>query len=302
MRTLFDAFYASIREESASPIPPAEILRVTAIMDDIFRSCVESADTSHSPLAAARPRLFARGAVSRMRTFVTGGAGFLGRRLVARLLGQGHEVVCLLRHRTDAAALRVIAANAQSGRLDIVRAALGKPDTYRSALAGVDVVFHVAAEMRGAVAVLFMTNVVATRALLEASRQAGVGRIVLVSSLGVYGAGTLQRHALLDESCPLDPHPHLRDGYSHSRIAEEHAAWEAREQSGVPLVVVRPGVIYGPGRDWIGSRVGLRLGNVVLKMGGRQLVPYHLRGQLCRRLMSGWFRARRRRARVQHRR
>jgi nucleoside-diphosphate-sugar epimerase len=42
----------------------------------------------------------------------------------------------------------------------------------------------------------------------------------------------------------------------------------------LPLVVIRPGVIYGPGRDWITGRTGLRMGNVLLKMGGRQVVPY----------------------------
>ena len=45
-------------------------------------------------------------------------------------------------------------------------------------------------------------------------------------------------------------------------------------RSGVPLVVVRPGVVYGPGRDWISSRIGLRLGDRLLQMGGRHLVPY----------------------------
>jgi nucleoside-diphosphate-sugar epimerase len=128
--------------------------------------------------------------------------------------------------------------------------------------------------MRGAVAVLFMTNVIATRAFLAASRQAGVGRFVLVSSFGVYGTAHLQPHATLDEACPLDPQPHLRDGYSHSKIVQEHAAWQAHRGAGLPLVVVRPSVIYGPGRDWITTRVGLRLGNVLIKMGGRQRVPY----------------------------
>jgi nucleoside-diphosphate-sugar epimerase len=40
------------------------------------------------------------------------------------------------------------------------------------------------------------------------------------------------------------------------------------------LVVIRPGVIYGPGRDPLSSRVGLNVGRLLLKMGGRQLLPY----------------------------
>jgi nucleoside-diphosphate-sugar epimerase len=208
-----------------------------------------------------------------MRTFVTGGAGFLGRRVVEQLLTEGHHVVCLLRGRTDAAPLE-LAASRGADRLVIVRGMIGRPETYRHALVGADVVFHAAAEMRGSVAVLFATNVIATRTLLAEASDAHVGRVVLVSSMGVYSAGALPRHSSLDESCPLEELPHLRDGYSYSKIAEEQVAWEAREARRLPLVVVRPGVIYGPGRDWLSSRIGLRIGGLLLKMGGRQVVPY----------------------------
>lgn len=184
-------------------------------------------------------------------------------------------MVCVLRARSNAAPLLDEAARlGAEDRLQVVRAQLGRPDTYRQALAGCDVVYHIAAEMRGAVAVLFMTNVIATRALLHASREARVGRFVLVSSFGVYGSSGLRRGSTLDETCPLDSKPHLRDPYSYSKIAEEHVAWEMHRTAGFPLVVIRPGVIYGPGRDWLTGRVGLRVGSVLIKMGGRQVVPY----------------------------
>ena len=65
---------------------------------------------------------------------------------------------------------------------------------------------------------MFLTNVVATRALLAASARAGVGRFVLVSSLGVYGTAGLRPGDVLDESCPLDAEPHRRDPYSFSKV------------------------------------------------------------------------------------
>ena len=210
-----------------------------------------------------------------MKAFVTGGAGFLGRQVVGRLLAEGHHVVCLLRARSNADNLRADAAvPGVRGTLDVVRGHIGRHDTYSDALAGSDVVYHIAAEMKGAVAVLFMTNVVGTRALIAAARGAHIGRFVLVSSLGVYAATGVSAGGTLDESVPLDPQPHLRDPYSYSKIAEEKVAWEAHRTQGLPLVVIRPGVIYGPGRDWITSRTGLRLDTVLLKLGGRQVVPY----------------------------
>lgn len=210
-----------------------------------------------------------------MRAFVTGGAGFLGRHVVAQLLRDGHDVVCLLRGRSRDEALRTIGAASESrGTLTIVRGALARPDTYRAALAGADVLLHVAAEMSGPAAVLFATNVAASRTLFETALAARMPRVVLVSSIAVYGAGALPSGGVVDETCPLDARPQLRDVYTYSKVAQEQMAWTLREERGLPLVVVRPGVIYGPGRDWLCSRIGLRFGGLMLKMGGRQRVPF----------------------------
>src|SRR5262249_27113160 len=151
---------------------------------------------------------------------------------------------------------------------------LERPDSCRRALEGSDVLFHVAAALRGGVPALFLSNVVGTRGLIEQAHGAGIGRMVLVSSIAVHGVSHLPRHAVVDESCPLDPEAHLRDPYTYSKVEQERVAWDAHQRGLVRLVVVRPGVIYGPGRDCISARVGLRLGRLVVRMGGRQRLPY----------------------------
>jgi nucleoside-diphosphate-sugar epimerase len=115
---------------------------------------------------------------------------------------------------------------------------------------------------------------VGTRGLIDQAGRCGVGRLVLVSSLAVHGVARLPRHAVVDECCPLDPEPHRRDPYTFSKVAQERAAWEAHRRGDVRLVVVRPGVIYGPGRDCLSSRVGLQFGRLLLKMGAGQRLPY----------------------------
>lgn len=206
-----------------------------------------------------------------MNALVTGATGFLGRRLVRLLLEQGWGVRCLARRPVDP---HEFGSGGGGGRLEVYRGSLS-PSCVDPALArGCDVVFHLAAALRGGMSVLFLTNVVAARALLEASARAGVGRFVLVSSLGVYGTAHLRPGDVLDERCPLDPEPHRRDGYSYSKIAQEGVAWESYRRGDSPLVVVRPAVIYGPGREVITNRVGLRLGDFVLQFGGRHRLPY----------------------------
>ena len=104
--------------------------------------------------------------------------------------------------------------------------------------------------------------------------QAGVRRFVQISSLGVYEASSLSTGAQLDEHTPLDSHPELRDPYTYSKIVQEQIGWEARERAHLPLTVIRPGVIYGPGRGVMSNRVGLKLGPLLIKMGGSQTLPY----------------------------
>jgi nucleoside-diphosphate-sugar epimerase len=208
-----------------------------------------------------------------VRAFVTGGTGFLGRRLVEQLLDHGEVVRCLVRPASHTEPLEK-AADARPGRLELWRGTLGRVESYAAALKSCDVVYHVAAEMRGTTPVLFLGNVVATRQLLAAVSAAGVGRFVLVSSLAVYGTAHLREGDLLDEDCPVESQPHRRDPYTHSKVGQEAAAWEAQRAGPVKLAVVRPGVIYGPGRDCLSNRLGLRLGSVLLKMGGRQQLPY----------------------------
>jgi nucleoside-diphosphate-sugar epimerase len=209
-----------------------------------------------------------------MRALVTGSSGFLGGRVVSELLNRGAVVRCALRPSSNEEVLRSQTSSETPGRLEIVRGHLTHSKTCASILEGCDTVYHIAAELSGSTAVLFMGNVVATRILVEAARASGVRRFVLVSSLGVYGTENIPTGGVLDECCPLDPHAHLRDPYSYSKVTQERVAWNAHVTMGLPLVVIRPGVIYGPGRDCLTARVGLRLGNFMLLMGGQQVMPY----------------------------
>jgi nucleoside-diphosphate-sugar epimerase len=99
-------------------------------------------------------------------------------------------------------------------------------------------------------------------------------RVVLVSSFGVYGVVPLGRRARVDESTPLEDHPELRDPYSHSKLSQEKLFWDYQKQDGFELVVLRPGVIYGPGGGAFSSRVGLQIGPVFFHLGGRNPIPF----------------------------
>lgn len=208
-----------------------------------------------------------------MDAIVTGATGFLGRRVVRALCEDGLRVRCLLRPSSDVSALRDELGPLWP-QVEPVRLSLFDRDACRRVMSSGSVVYHVAAGLSGSPSTLFLNTVVSTRALIDAAMDAEVRRFVLVSSLGVYGTAVLRRSSEVTESTPLDSEPHRRDPYTYSKIAQERAAWDARRERGLPLVVLRPGVIFGPGRGVLSGRVGLQLGRWLIRMGGGQTLPY----------------------------
>lgn len=208
-----------------------------------------------------------------MHAVVTGGTGFLGRRLVKSLCEDGCAVRCLVRPSSDVSLLREELGDLWP-QVEVHRIDLTNADECGQCLERGDVVFHLAAGLTGSTSTLFLNTVVPTRSLLSAAHAADVRRFVLVSSLGVYGTSDLPSGETLTEDTPLEVQPHLRDPYTFSKVVQEQAAWKFAKQNGLPLVIVRPGVIFGPGRGVLSGRVGLQLGRWLIRMGGRQTLPY----------------------------
>jgi nucleoside-diphosphate-sugar epimerase len=132
--------------------------------------------------------------------------------------------------------------------------------------------------MRGAAAELFADSVVVSRNLLEALETRTdipprETRVVVISSFSVYGVVPLGRGARIDEQTPLETNPELRDTYSHSKLRQEQLCRDLQRRAGFELVVLRPGIIYGPGGDHFSRRVGSQIGPLFFHFGGRNLLP-----------------------------
>ncbi len=167
---------------------------------------------------------------------ITGATGFLGGHLTEAALARGWTVRTLARPSSDTTLL-------SSQAVTIVRGDLGDPATVREALQGVDIVFHCAAKVGdwGPVEDYRATNVEATRALLEACSGMPLQRFVYFSSLGVYAA---RHHKGTEETEPL-PDLHI-DGYTQTKVEAEQLVLRYHQEHEVPVVVLRPGFIFGP--------------------------------------------------------
>ncbi len=209
-----------------------------------------------------------------MRILVTGAAGFLGAALIQRLLAHGYkEIRCNVRRQADIRKLEAQLQQYADTRLDYCVGDLRYREDAARSVDGVQLIFHLVAGKKGTSADLFLNSVVASRNLLEAVADRKPVRIVLVSSFGVYGVAGLGRGARVNEQTALEPRPESRDHYSYSKLRQEQLFWEYQKRNGFELVVLRPGVIYGPGGSHFSNRVGLTFGNWQLHFGGSNLLP-----------------------------
>ena len=171
---------------------------------------------------------------------VTGGAGFIGRHLVAALVTLGKDVVVL-----DNLSTSLDAAVPAGARL--VRADVRSPQGLQAAMDGADLVFHVAANASGTRSIEdprfdFETNVVGTFNVMEAAVQAGVRRVVYTSSASVYGIPKSYPMVETDLPEPFMP-------YGSSKLTGELLARAWLHARGLPVVSIRPLGVYGEGEN-----------------------------------------------------
>jgi dihydroflavonol-4-reductase len=200
-----------------------------------------------------------------MKSLVTGGTGFIGSHVVRALVAEGGSVRVLARPGSDRRALGDLP-------VEVVTGDLANPQSLAPALAGVEVLYHVAADYRlwaPDPSVLYRVNVGGTRTLLLAAAVAGVARVVYTSSVGALGLPSDGRPGTEDTPARLED---MVGDYKRSKFLAEREA-EMAAARGLPVVIVNPSAPVGPW-DWKPTPTG------------RMLVDY-LRGRMLAYLDTG---------------
>jgi dihydroflavonol-4-reductase len=196
-----------------------------------------------------------------IRAFVTGGTGFIGANLVRLLVQEGYAVRALVRpnSRLD---------NLQSLDIEIVKGDLNDPNLWQQ-MVGCQLLFHVAAYYslwQADRKALYHNNVLGTRNVLAAARQAGIERTVYTSSVAAIGVGT--PGTIVDET-HQSPLEQLVGHYKKSKFLAEQEALQAA-QAGQEVVVVNPTTPIGPW-DIKPTPTG---GDIILRFLRRQMPAY----------------------------
>jgi 2-alkyl-3-oxoalkanoate reductase len=178
-----------------------------------------------------------------MRVLVTGASGMLGRSAAERLRDRGDEVTVLQRRPAGIDGAREVLGDVADPTA--VRAAAGKQDAVLHLAAKVDVVGRWADYERA--------NIAGTRQVVAACRDAGVPRLVHVSSPSVAHAGTALTGVGAE---PADPH-HARGHYARSKAVAEREALDA-DGTDLSVLAVRPHLVWGPGDTQLVERIVAR--------------------------------------------
>src|SRR5581483_1801239 len=166
-----------------------------------------------------------------MKVLVTGATGFVGSHVARVLSQQGCELRLLLRQFSPT-------ANIDDIRAERVIGDLRDPDSLRKAASGCELVFHVAADYRLWTPhpdELYRSNVMGTRSLLQAAREAGVRRVVYTSSVATVG---FSNGHLADENSPVS-FKDMIGHYKRSKFMAERIAMEMAKD-GLDVVTVNP--------------------------------------------------------------
>lgn len=171
--------------------------------------------------------------------FVSGAAGFIGRRVVAALSGRGVHVRAGVRRPGDLDGL------ARLEGVEPVRAEILERGSLMEALKGVDLVFHFAAlvDSHTPREVLRRINAEGTRNVWTCAAASGVRGALYCSSAAVYGLLAGVHQPVSEEITPRAVEP-----YGNSKLLGEEAAREVARGSGLPTVVIRPVAVFGPGQ------------------------------------------------------
>jgi nucleoside-diphosphate-sugar epimerase len=208
---------------------------------------------------------------------ITGSSGFIGSKVVETLLKYGFmNLICFVRPSSNVVILERLKESFPGAKLDIIKGNLLAQDDCRQITGSISLIYNLAAG-RGEKSYpdAYMNSVITTRNLLNAALQARrLKRFVNISSFTVYSNWGLPSGGLLDESCELEKLPHLRgEAYCYAKVRQEELVAEYGRKYGLPFVILRPGVVYGPGNKGMTGRVGIGTFGIFLHLGGSNRIP-----------------------------
>ncbi len=228
----------------------------------VIRVCEQIGTLARLPaeLVAPRTEPSLAGAGAKADILVLGGAGFIGKELLRQLVDSGRGVRVLVR---SAASL----PEELCARIDCRTGDLLDREALSRAMEGVGVVVHLARAHVKSWAEYQKFEIEATRMVGECALAASVKRLIYAGTIDSYYAGA--RGSTITEATPLDRHIEHRNLYARAKAVSEAVLLRMDRERGLPLVIVRPGIVIGRGGSPFHWGVGMWWHDAVCQIWGQ---------------------------------
>lgn len=281
LRNFVREFYLSLEEGREPPASGEDGRRMVTVLEKIWARAREQGLILEAPplpvATSARPapdpRTEAESAVAVTnlgRVLVTGGTGFLGHRLIAALSRAGVDVVGLVRDKR-------LAAPELHRQATLIEGDVRNRASLEHAMKGVDIVIHCAAVTSNNTpwSVHEEVNIRGSESVFQAALAAGVRQVIHVSSVVVYGLDPRRNGTPVGESTALANNTDGWAYYLRSKLESDRLALNYHHELGLPVTVVRLGILYGPGAARSAGRGLAQVGPLRLIVGsGANILPY----------------------------
>lgn len=247
MPILIQKFYEALETGGPCPVTLEQSLTTMRVMDEAWRQM--GCQATKGPVSEDAFPVPAR--KSSTRVLVTGATGFVGQNLVKKLLEEGkHDVRVLIRNPIKAN------ASLRNSPVEVLFGDLTDQKCVSAAMEGVDIVYHLAAAMGGAWEDYVEGTIRSTESIVKAAKAQKIKKLVYVSTIAVCGSNGKDTPITEESGYTKKDLTH----YIRSKIEAEKIVLEAVKKDGLNATIVRPGNIYGPGREGKMSRIGYKVG------------------------------------------
>jgi len=194
---------------------------------------------------------------------ITGASGFLGSHLTELFIKAGYKVRAFVRRTSKTNFL-------EHDNVKIIYGDMKDHLSLSQAVRGVNIIIHAASAMDGSLEEFRKVTVEGTHALLTSADNAGVRRFVYISSIQVLKMQKHYDNSLVAENAPYEDSPYFRNSYVIAKQEAEQLVLEFAQRCKMEIVVLRPGILYGPRCNWNISRLGFRIGRKFFIIGNGQ--------------------------------